>query len=143
MARPAAGCRWNFSSDYSSRSVVGFVSASTPRPAPEFIAQTLRRWLKQVGVGTLYIGPGSPLGSGFAESFHGELRDQLVDREVFDKLLEAKVLIGRWRKADNTVRPHSSMGYRPPAPESRRPCPLGLAAAHQADRGDPLAGLPW
>ena len=51
--------------------------------------------------------------------------------------------VGRWRKASNTVRPHSSLGYRPPAPESRRPCPLGSATPHQADRGDPLASLPW
>jgi len=53
-----------------------------------------------------------------------------------------KVLIERWRKAYNTVRPHSSLGYRPPAPESRRPCPLGSAAPHQADRGEPSAGQP-
>jgi transposase InsO family protein len=59
--------------------------------------------------------------------FNGKLRDELLDREVFDTLLEAKVLISRWRKAYNTVRPHSSLGYRPPAPESRRPCPLAEA----------------
>ena len=74
---------------------------------------------------------------------NGKLRAGLLDREVFDTSLEAKVLIGRWQKAYNTVRPHSSLGYRPPAPESRRPCPLGSATPHQADRGDPLAGLPW
>jgi putative transposase len=77
------------------------------------------------------------------ESFNGKLRDELLDRDVFDTLLEAKVLIGRWREAYNTVRPHSSLGYRPPAPESRRPCPLGSAPPHQAGTGDPLAALPW
>ncbi len=65
-----------------------------------------------------------------------------MPRELFDTLLEVKVLIERWRKAYNTVRQHSSLGYRLPAPESRRPCPLGSATRHQADSGDPLAGLP-
>jgi putative transposase len=102
-----------------------------------------REWLERVGVKTLYFEPGSPWENGYVESFNGRLRDELLDREVFDTLLEAKVLIKRWRKAYNTIRPHSSLGYRPPAPESRRPCPLGSATPHQADRGDPLAGLPW
>ena len=84
-----------------------------------------------------------PWENGYIESFNGKLRDELLAREVFDTLLEAKVLIERWRKAYNTVRPHSSLGYRPPAPESRRPCPLASATPQQADRGDPLAGLPW
>jgi transposase InsO family protein len=109
----------------------------------EFTAKRVREWLERVGVKTVYIEPGSPWENGYVESFNGKLRDELLDREVFDTLLEAKVLIGRWRKAYNTVRPHSSLGYRPPAPESRRPCPLGSATPHQADRGDPLAGLPW
>jgi transposase InsO family protein len=76
------------------------------------------------------------------QSFNGKLRDELLAREVFDTLREAKVLIERWRRAYNTVRPHSSLGYRPPAPESRRPCPLASATPPRADRGDPLAGLP-
>ena len=70
------------------------------------------------------------------------MRDALLARNVFDTLLKAKVLIERWRKAYNKVRPHNSLGCRPPAPESRRPCLLGSAAAQQAARGDPLAGLP-
>jgi putative transposase len=85
----------------------------------EFTAKRVREWLERVGVKTLSIEPGSPLENGYVESFNGKLRDELLDREVFDTLLEAKVLIGRWRKAYNTVRPHSSLGYRPPAPE---PC---------------------
>jgi transposase InsO family protein len=103
----------------------------------------VREWLERVGAKTLYIEPGSPWENGYVESFNGKLRDELLAREVFDTLLEAKVLIERWRKVYNTVRPHSSLGYRPTAPESRRPCPLVLATPQQAGRGDPLAGLPW
>lgn len=109
----------------------------------EFTAKRVREWLERVGVKTLYIEPGSPWENGYVESFNGKLRDELLAREVFDTLLEAKVLIERWRKVYNTVRPHSSLGYRPPAPESRRPCPLGSATPHQADRGEPLAGHPY
>ena len=88
----------------------------------------MREWLERVGVKTLSIEPGSPWENGYVESFNGKLRDELLAREVFDTLLEAKVLIERWRKAYNTVRPHSSLGYRPPAPESRRPCRVGPGA---------------
>jgi putative transposase len=109
----------------------------------EFTATRVREWLGRVGVKTLYIEPGSPWENGYIESFNGKLRDELLAREVFDTLLEAKVLIERWRKVYNTVRPHSSLGYRPPAPKSRRPCLLASATPQQADRGDPLAGLPW
>jgi transposase InsO family protein len=107
----------------------------------EFTATRVREWLGRVK--TLNIAPVSPWENGYLESFNGKLRDELLAREVFDTLLEAKVLIERWRKASNTVRPHSSLGYRPPVPESRRPCPLASATPQQADRGDPLAGLPW
>ena len=109
----------------------------------EFTATRVREWLGRVGVKTLYIEPGSPWENGYIESFNGKLRDELLARELFDTLLEAKVLIEHWRKAYNTFRQHSSLGYRPPAPESRCPCPLGSATPYQADRGDPLAGLPW
>jgi putative transposase len=107
----------------------------------EFTAKRVREWLERFGVKTLYIEPGSPWENGYIESFNGKLRDELLAREVFDTPLEAKVLIERWRKAYDTVRPHSSLGT--PAPESRRPCPLASATPQQADRGDPLAGLPW
>jgi transposase InsO family protein len=103
----------------------------------------VREWLERVGVKTLYIEPGSPWENGYVESFNGKLRDELLAREVFDTLLEAKVLIERWRKAYNTVRPHSALGYRPPAPGARRPCPLASATPQRADRGEPLAGQPW
>jgi len=94
-------------------------------------------------VKTLSIEPGSPWENGFIESFNGKLRDELLAREVFDTLLEANVLIERWRKAYSTVRPDSSLGYRPPAPAGRRPCPLASATPQQADMGEPLAGKPW
>ena len=84
----------------------------------EFTAKELRSWLKRVNVKTLYIAPGSPWENGYIESFNGKLRDELLNRELFDTLLEAKVLTERWRKEYNQVRPHSSLGYKPPAPEA-------------------------
>jgi len=87
----------------------------------EFTAKRVREWLERVGVKTLSIEPGSPWENGYAESFNGKLWDELLVREVFDTLLEAKVLIDRWRRLSNTVRPHRSLGYRPPAPKLRRP----------------------
>ncbi|MDP2943086.1 MAG: IS3 family transposase [Candidatus Omnitrophota bacterium] len=85
---------------------------------PEFISKNLRRWLEVSGVKTLYIEPGSPWENGYIESFNGKLRDELLNRELFDTLFEAKVLANRWKREYNTVRPHSSLGYRPPAPEA-------------------------
>jgi putative transposase len=83
----------------------------------EFTAKVVRSWLSRIGVRTLYIVPGSPWENGYIESFNGRLRDELLNREVFDTLLEAKVLVGRWRREYNHIRPHSSLGYQPPAPE--------------------------
>ena len=83
----------------------------------EFTAKTVRSWLSRIGVRTLYIEPGSPWENGYIESFNGKLRDELLNREVFDTLFEAKVLVERWRREYNHIRPHSSLGYRPPAPE--------------------------
>ncbi len=85
---------------------------------PEFTATIVREWLAKVGVKTLFIEPGSPWENGYVESFNGKLRDELLEREIFYSLTEAKVLIEMWRKHYNTVRPHSSLGYRPPAPET-------------------------
>jgi transposase InsO family protein len=101
---------------------------------PEFTAHRVRDWLKTVEVKTLFIEPGSPWENGYVESFNGKLRDELLNREVFDTLLEAKVLIERWRRAYNTVRPHSSLGYQPPAPEVIQPCSLASATPQQANR---------
>lgn len=87
----------------------------------EFTAQNVREWLQAFGVKTLYITPGSPWENGYIESFNGKLRDELLNVEIFDTLFEAKVLIDRWRREYNHVRPHSSLGYRPPAPEAILP----------------------
>ena len=92
-----------------------------PPNGPEFIAKRLRWWLKRHKINTLFIEPGSPWENGYIESFNGKLRDELLKREVFDTLFEAQVLIERWRQEYNTVRPHSSLGYRPPAPETIQP----------------------
>lgn len=88
---------------------------------PEFTAQAVRDWLGRISVTTLFIEPGSPWENGYNESFNGKLRDELLDGEIFYTLKEAKVLIERWRHHYNTVRPHSALGYRPPAPEAVLP----------------------
>jgi len=85
---------------------------------PEFTARAVRRWLNRLGVKTLFIEPGSPWENGYIESFNGKLRDELLDREIFTTLEEARVLIEAWRKEYNQVRPHSALGYQPPAPEA-------------------------
>ncbi len=94
---------------------------------PEFVAKRVRRWLEALGVQTLFIEPGSPWENGYVESFNGKLRDELLDGEIFYTLMEAQVLVERWRKHYNTVRPHSALGYRPPAPEATQPWPPDLA----------------
>ena len=88
---------------------------------PEFIAKTLRKWLAGIGTRPLYIEPGSPWENGYCESFNSKLRDELLNGEVFYSLREAQVLIERWRVHYNTRRPHSSLGYRPPAPAAVSP----------------------
>jgi len=84
----------------------------------EFTAKVLREWIESVGVKTAYIEPGSPWENGYNESFNGKLRDELLNREIFYSLKEAQVLIEQWRRHYNEVRPHSSLGYRPPAPQA-------------------------
>jgi putative transposase len=85
---------------------------------PEFAAKAVRNWLNRLDVTTLFIEPGSPWENGYVESFIGKMRDELLNGEVLDTLNEAKVLVETWRKAYNRIRPHSSLGYRPPAPEA-------------------------
>lgn len=85
---------------------------------PEFIARRLQGWFKQLDVSPLFITPGSPWENGYIESFNGRLRDEFLNGELFYTLKEAQVLIEKWRKEYNTIRPHSSLGYRPPAPEA-------------------------
>jgi len=86
---------------------------------PEMTAKIVRDWLPRVGANTLYIEPGSPWENGFCESFNGKLRDELLDGEIFYSLKEARIVIESWRRHYNTKRPHSSLGYRPPAPVAR------------------------
>jgi putative transposase len=81
----------------------------------EFIARAITRLAEITGVGMLYIAPGSPWENGYAESFHGRLRDELLNAEVFDGLHDAKALAASWRNDYNHRRPHSSLGYVPPA----------------------------
>jgi putative transposase len=85
---------------------------------PELMAKAIRKWLARLGVKTLFIAPGSHWENGYIESFNGELRDELLNREIFTTLEEATALIEQWRREYNQVRPHSSLGYRPPAPEA-------------------------
>jgi putative transposase len=82
----------------------------------EFTAKRVRAWLKRLDVKPLFIEPGSPWENGFIESFNGKMRDELLAREIFYSLKEAQILIEMWRKQYNTIRPHSALGYRPPAP---------------------------
>jgi putative transposase len=96
---------------------------------PEFVACNVRRWLGRIGVKTLYIEPGSPWENGYCESFNSKLRDELLECEQFSTLYEAQVLIERWRRHYNAIRPHSSLGYRPPAPETILPLASDLAYA--------------
>ena len=88
---------------------------------PEFIAKELRQWLAKLGTGTLYIEPGSPWENGYCESFNGKLRDECLNGEIFYSLKEAQIVIEWWRIEYNTRRPHSALGYRPPAPLASSP----------------------
>ena len=84
---------------------------------PEFVAHAVQAWIGAVGAKTAYIAPGSPWENGFIESFNARLRDELLDGEIFYTLAEAKIIVESWRRHFNTVRPHGSLGYKPPAPE--------------------------
>ena len=88
---------------------------------PEFTAYFVRNWLNKLNVKTLFIEPGSPWENGYNESFNGKLRDELLNRELFYTLFEAQILIERWRVHYNTIRPHSSLGYKPPRPQTFLP----------------------
>ena len=85
---------------------------------PEFVAQAVQDWIKAVGAKTAYIEPGSPWENGYCESFNARFRDEFLNGEIFYSLREAQILIEEWRKHYNTKRPHSALGYRPPAPET-------------------------
>ena len=95
---------------------------------PEFAAKAVRQWLARVGVQTLFIEPGSPWENGYIESFNARLRDELLNGEIFYTLEEVRIITGQWREHYNKVRPHSALGYRPPAPEAALPSwPFGSA----------------
>lgn len=93
----------------------------------EFIASEVRAWFNKLELDPLFITPGSPWENGYIESFNGKLRDELLNGEIFYSLKEAQVMIERWRQHYNTKRPHSALGYRPPAPETFTPKRLPLA----------------
>ncbi len=106
---------------------------------PEFIAKAVREWIAAVGAKTAFIEPGSPWENGYCESFNSKLRDELLNSEIFYSLAEAKVIIEAWRRYYNTERPHSSLGYKPPAPEavvwsSKPPGSLPPAAQAMAEK---------
>jgi len=85
----------------------------------EFTSKAIQAWLPRLGVKTLYITPGSPWENGYNESFNGRLRDELLNGELFYTLKEAQVITEQWRHHYNHIRPHSSLGYKPPAPMAR------------------------
>jgi len=95
------------------RGVPGHVRSDN---GPEFIARAVREWIAAVGARTAFIEPGSPWENGYCESFNSKLRDELLNGELFYSLAEAKIVIESWRQHYNTLRPHSSLGYKPPAP---------------------------
>jgi transposase InsO family protein len=103
----------------------------------EFVAHVLRKWLASTGAQTLYIEPGSPWENGFCESFNSKLRDEFLNGEIFYSVREIRVLAERWRVHYNTVRPHSSLGYRPPAPEAWIATNLGSGQANWIRRLPP------
>lgn len=96
---------------------------------PEFTAIAVREWIERVGGKTLFIEPGSPWENGYNESFNGKLRDELLNGEIFYTLQEAQTVIEAWRIEYNTKRPHSALGYRPPAPAATLPPGGGWAGA--------------
>jgi len=110
---------------------------------PEFVAKAVQKWIAAVGAKTAYIAPGSPWENGFIESFNARLRDELLDCEIFYTLREAQVVIESWRRHFNTVRPHGSLGYKPPAPEVFVPAMTARAALHPRPAPPPaLASRP-
>jgi putative transposase len=107
---------------------------------PEFIAKAVQEWIAAVGAKTAYIAPGSPWENGYVESFNARLRDELLDGEIFYTLREAQIVIESWRRHYNAVRPHASLGYKPPAPEVVIPALAAWPSAHT--RQAPTATLP-
>ena len=99
---------------------------------PEFTTRAVRKWLKDLGVHTLFIEPGSPWENGYMESFNGKLKDEKLNGKIFYTLMEVQVLIERWRVEYNMFRPHSSLNYKPPAPETIQPLSAGWLRVPEA-----------
>ncbi len=114
------------------RGVPGHVRSDN---GPEFIARAVQDWIAAVGARTAYIAPGSPWENGYCESFNAKLRDELLNGEIFYSLDEARVIIEGWRRHYNAVRPHSALGYWPPAPEAAAPRARPPAQPRQAPAG--------
>ena len=109
----------------------------------EFVAKAVQAWIGAVGAKTAYIAPGKPMQNGFIESFNARLRDELLDGEIFYTLAEAKIVVESWRRHFNTVRPHGSLGYKPPAPEVFVPAMTARATAQPGPATPPtLAARP-
>ena len=96
------------------RGIPGYIRSDN---GSEFVAKAVQEWIAVVGAKTAYIEPGSPWENGYIESFNARLRDELLNGEIFYTLREAKIVIESWRRHYNAIRPHASLGYKPPAPE--------------------------
>ena len=121
-----------------SRGVPGHIRSDN---GPEFIATAVQGWISAVGAKTAYIAPGSPWENGYIESFNARLRDELLNGEIFYSLREAQVIIESWRRHYNLVRPHQSLGYRPPAPEVFVPSFAAWPSARAASAPTAMLGL--
>ena len=119
------------------RGVPGHIQSDN---GPEFVAKAVQDWIAAVGSKTAYIAPGSPWENSFIESFNARLRDELLDGEIFYMLREAQIIVESWRRHYNTVRPHASLGYKPPAPEVFVPSFAAWPAAQP--QPNPPATLP-
>jgi putative transposase len=104
------------------------------------VAKAVQEWITAVGAKTAYIGPGSPWENGYVESFNARLRDELLNGEIFYTLRVAQIFIESWRRHFNTIRPHETLGYKPPAPEVFVPAIAAWPAALR--RSAPPATLP-
>lgn len=114
---------------------------------PEMVSKALRRWVANIGSQIQYIAPGSPWENGYCESFNGKLRDECLKQEIFYSLKEAQTVMGLWQNTYNHVRPHTSLGYRPPAPVTfpdltfQLPMAVAMQVSHSARSKIPVRSL--
>ena len=109
---------------------------------PELVAIALREWIAAVGAQSACIEPGSPWENGHVESFNSKLRDELLDGEILYTLREAQTLIEAWRQHHNAIRPHSALGWRPPAPAVRLAGPGPWPSTSPVEHDGPRARRP-